>query len=282
MTKTRKLNKTGGATKKNKKTGLRHLPKLDLNFKPNLTPREIFTLGSFGGTYWRPIKSKFFTHELKNAHKKYPGSWWKGIPDDHLTRKFDKYDTKINKYGVKVGTTLEFWDDKNWTRKSHPYGWVQWYCDYYMGKRGQDDERQIKRWQSITGPNGRFRKFLITQIVKKGGKWNDEHISPKIRQVLQHWGYKLTKRDFDREIRDRKKSRKGGSRETDRKFQEEKHRKTLKKQQDNKDKRLYLPPTTRGIPNTAYITYVSNQDRQSKFNQDLEDVDDKTGGIWFG
>ena len=31
MTKTRKLNKTGGATKKNKKTGLRHLPKLDLN-----------------------------------------------------------------------------------------------------------------------------------------------------------------------------------------------------------------------------------------------------------
>ena len=27
------------------------------DFQPNLTPREIFKLGSFGGTYWRPIYS---------------------------------------------------------------------------------------------------------------------------------------------------------------------------------------------------------------------------------
>ena len=27
-------------------------------FTPNLTPRDIFKLGSFGGTYWRPIYSK--------------------------------------------------------------------------------------------------------------------------------------------------------------------------------------------------------------------------------
>ena len=24
-------------------------------------------------------------------------------------------------------------------RESHPYGWVQWYCDYYSGKRSADD-----------------------------------------------------------------------------------------------------------------------------------------------
>ena len=40
-------------------------------------------------------------------------------------------------------------------------------------------------------------RFLVTQILKKGTKWNDETVSPKIRQVLQHWGYKLTKKDFD-------------------------------------------------------------------------------------
>ena len=39
-------------------------------FQPNLTPREIFQLGSFGGTYWRPIQSKFYKHTLKNQHKK--------------------------------------------------------------------------------------------------------------------------------------------------------------------------------------------------------------------
>lgn len=193
MNKTRNNRKIYNKTKKNKK----------YNFNPNLTPREIFKLGSFGGTYWRPIKSKFFNNELKDVYKKYPQSWWKDIPEHHLTKPFDKYDVKINKYGVKVGTTLEFWENKNWMRKSHPYGWVHWYCDYYMGKRSVDDERQIARWESLAGKNGRFRKFLITQIQKKGGKWNDETISPKIRQTLQHWGYKLTKSDYDFEIKRR-------------------------------------------------------------------------------
>ena len=27
------------------------------DFKPNLTPKEVFKMGSFGGTYFRPIKS---------------------------------------------------------------------------------------------------------------------------------------------------------------------------------------------------------------------------------
>ena len=44
-------------------------------FKPNLTPKEIFALGSFGGTYWRPIKSKFFKTTLRNRHKRYPAHW---------------------------------------------------------------------------------------------------------------------------------------------------------------------------------------------------------------
>ena len=173
-------------------------------FRPNLSPREMFKLGSFGGTYWRPIKSKFFKEELKNYHKKYPASWWKDIPEDHLTRPFSKYDTKINKYGVKVGTTLSFWESKGWIKEHHPYGWVHWYCDFFTGKRSPDDERQIKRWLGVAGEKGRFMRWLVTQILKKNGKWNDDDISPKIRQTLQHWGYKLTKSDFDKEVKRRK------------------------------------------------------------------------------
>lgn len=29
------------------------------DFKPNLTPRDMFRMGSFGGTYWRPICEQF-------------------------------------------------------------------------------------------------------------------------------------------------------------------------------------------------------------------------------
>jgi hypothetical protein len=166
------------------------------NFTPNLTPREMFKLGSFGGTYWRPIYSSVTDKDYKNVHKKYPKSWWKGIPDDWLVLDWDDYDKTINKYGVKVGTTLEFWEDEDWITKYHPYGWVHWYCDFYRGKRCPDDERQIKRWMGICGENGRFKKWLINMIKKKKSKYNDETISPKIRQTLQHWGYKLTNSDY--------------------------------------------------------------------------------------
>jgi hypothetical protein len=178
-------------------------------FKPNLSPKQMFKLGSFGGTYWRPIYSSVTGKNYKNVHKKYPASWWKGLSDKELTS--EKYDKKINKYGVKVGTTLEFWEGKKWITKHNPYGWVHWYCDFFMGKRCLDDERQIKRWKALAGKRGRFMRFLVTQIMKKGAKkdWDNSDISPKIRQVLQHWGYKLTKRDFNHEIKRRqKKSRK--------------------------------------------------------------------------
>ena len=197
----------GFSQKQHCKYGKNKTQKIKIKFKdypdfhPNLTPREMFMLGSFGGTYWRPIKSGVTGKSYKNEHVKYPKSWWKCIPEAHLTS--DKCDVSINKYKVSVGTSLEFWESKNWINKLHPYGWVQWYCDFYQGKRCPDDERQIQRWKNLAGPKGRFMRFLVTQIIKKGAKWNDETISPKIRQVLQHWGYKLTNADYNNEIKRR-------------------------------------------------------------------------------
>ena len=169
-------------------------------FQPNLTPRQIFQLGSFGGTYWRPIHSEITGKSYSNIHKKYP--FWSGIPKDHLAS--SDYDLKKNKYKCTVGTSLEFWEGKNWITKYNPYGWVHWYCDFCMGRRCPDDERQVGRWKRMTGPTGRFRKFLVSQIVKKNGNWNDESVSPKLRQVLQHWGYVLSQKDYRQELLARK------------------------------------------------------------------------------
>tara|TARA_Y100001970_G_scaffold31463_1_gene39111 strand:- start:17101 stop:17670 length:570 start_codon:yes stop_codon:yes gene_type:complete len=177
------------------------------DFTPNLTPEEIYRLGSFGGTYWRPIKSNITGKKYENQHKEFPDSWWKGLPDNWLVTEWNKYDKKINKYGVKVGTTLRFWEKKNWITKLDPYGWVQWYCRFYQGRRNKDeDERQIKRWKGVASENGRFRKRLIGLIIKKDTSWDDITISPKIRQTLQHWGYQLTKKDFDKEKVKREKN----------------------------------------------------------------------------
>ena len=164
------------------------------DFKPNLTPKEIFELGSFGGTYWRPIYSTVNKKEYKDRHKKF-AKWWKNIPDEHLTKSFDEYDKSINKYKVQVGTTLEYWQEKGWINGQDPYGWVEWYCHFYNGRRTDDDERQVSRWKGIASENGRFRKRLINMIKNKKAKYDDEKISPKIRQTLLHWGYIVKKKD---------------------------------------------------------------------------------------
>lgn len=166
-------------------------------FTPNLTPREIFLYGSFGGTYWRPISSTITNNSYKNIHKKFPSSYWKDIPDKFLMNDWNKYDKEINKYKVKVGSDLQTWEENGWITKYHPYGWVHWYCDFYSGRRGKDDLRQINRWLNFAGPNGRFRKRLINLVKEKNKKYDDFTISPAIRQSLQHWGYILVKNDIN-------------------------------------------------------------------------------------
>jgi hypothetical protein len=73
-------------------------------FRPNLSPKEIFEFGSFGGTYWRPIHSSVTNKDYKDIYKNYPANWWKNTPIDYLTRDWKDYDKSINKYGVQVGT----------------------------------------------------------------------------------------------------------------------------------------------------------------------------------
>jgi hypothetical protein len=151
------------------------------DFRPNLTPYEIFKMGSFGGTYWRPIYSTVTKKHYKNADLEYD---WKDIPRSKLIKPWNDYDKNINKYKVKVGTTLESWEHSHWIHPQDPYGWVQWYCRFYDGRRTKDDERQIKRWVQTAGPNSRFRLRLINIIKAKKD-------SPAIRQTLQHWAYHL-------------------------------------------------------------------------------------------
>ena len=42
----------------------------------------------------------------------------------------------------------------------------------------------------------KFKGKLVKMIKKSGGKYDDYSISPKIRQVLLHWGYELKEDDF--------------------------------------------------------------------------------------
>ena len=64
---------------------------------------------------------------------------------------------------------------------------------YWLDRRCKDDERQINRWKQIVS---RFRDKLVQVIKHAGSKLDDYSISPKVRQILLHWGFELTEKDF--------------------------------------------------------------------------------------
>jgi len=165
------------------------------DFRPNLTPYEIFNMGSFGGTYFRPIKSSITKKSYKNQHKEF--AWSSKINEKYLTSL--TCDKSLNRFKANSGTSLLYWEKKKWITAQDPYGWVQWYCRFYEGRRSDDDERQIKRWLGIAGPKGRFRTRLYNMIHSRGVKPanalkpdSNDIVSPVIQQLLQHWAYRPT------------------------------------------------------------------------------------------
>ena len=109
------------------------------------------------------------------------------------TKNHGENDVSVNKYGVKWETMLRFWENKGWINEIDPYGWFQLYFRYWLGRRSEDDVRQINRWKRVVS---RFRGKLVKMIKDAGSKYDDYLISPKIGQILLHWGYEITEKDF--------------------------------------------------------------------------------------
>ena len=174
------------------------------DFRPNLTPKQIFERGSFQdqGGYFRPIQSMHFKSELRNAWKEFTakGQCLEGVAVEKLVAPKGLSQRALNgrnRYGVRAGSSLSDWEGKRWISAQDPYGWVQWYCRFTDGRRTDDDERQIRRWKNFAGLKGRWKRFLLNKIVRANAEWDDEKISPVTRQNLQHWAYQLTEKDVE-------------------------------------------------------------------------------------
>lgn len=170
------------------------LKKVLKDFHPNRTPEEVLRAGSFGGTYFRPITSAVTNvrYNAKDVLKDtVEPSWIKGLDQKTLLTS-STYRPQVNKFGVKCGGSLGMWESSGWISSSDPYGWFQWYCRFYQGRRCSDDARQISRWLKSAGAKGRFRSQLCNKILAANTSHNDNTISPVIRQTLLHWGLEIT------------------------------------------------------------------------------------------
>lgn len=138
----------------------------DTRFKPQLTPKQMLVMGVFGGRYMRDCKKEFPEDWFTKA-KFYP----EGRPG---------HDEKLNYFGVEASKPLAYWRKKDWLHPQDPRGWFQWYCRYYMGRRTEDDERQIKRWLAMTRHIAQLKKNCMP---------GDLNCRSKQRQALLHWAY---------------------------------------------------------------------------------------------
>jgi len=138
----------------------------DARFKPDLTPKQMLALGVFGGRY------------MRDCQKEFPKDWFTRAK--FLPLGTGKPDKKLNYFGVHASQSLAEWRRKGWIRDQDPRGWFQWYCRYYMGRRSEDDERQIKRWRAITRH--------VTQI-SKNCRAGDTFCRPRQRQAVLHFAY---------------------------------------------------------------------------------------------
>ena len=79
-----------------------------MDFDANKTPIEEIKEGAFGSTYFKDIYS--------SVNEKWYKKSWKELDQlKNIDQKFyfsDYYDVSVNKYGVKCGTSLRFWENK--------------------------------------------------------------------------------------------------------------------------------------------------------------------------
>jgi hypothetical protein len=198
--------------KRDKKTGALSFPigrdqalaPLLKQFHPNRTPNEVLRGGAFGGTYFRSIISAVTNQQFtaKQALETLPKEWIEDI-DKKTMLTSQTYNQQVNKYKTKCGGSLGMWESSGWISDADPYGWFQWYCRFYQGRRCSDDKRQISRMLGVCGPKGRFKSQLCNKIIAANTKFNDTSISPVIRQTLWHWGLEITE-DILEEHRKRK------------------------------------------------------------------------------
>ena len=172
-------------------------PGAPATFRPVLTPAQMIRAGVFGGCYFHPRggKAGIFGRHVAVDHAEFPAEWFYGIPvHKYRSRKYNK---ATNRHRVKSGNSQAFWEGKGWIHENDPRGWFQWYCRFFCGRRSHDDARQIKRWEACAGPMGRWRGQLCGRVKKSGKRFDDETVSPVIRQTLLHWAYALGEGDWE-------------------------------------------------------------------------------------
>ena len=174
-------------------------------FTPNKSPEEVIREGCFGGSYYRPLRSRKLGIIVAGDWEELPQEWTSGLDTGrYLTS--TRYDPDVNKYKVACGQSIEEWEAAGWI--AHDFdvrGWFQWYTRFYRGRRCEDDERQVSRWRKCVGVTGRWRRMLlkkyvtlgVREVFDDGADENVAEVSPVMHQTCHHWAFEVRQNVLD-------------------------------------------------------------------------------------
>lgn len=176
------------------------------DFAPNKSPEEMIREGCFGGSYYRPLRSRKLGIVVQDDWQEdLPSEWISGLNvESHLTN--PDYDPAINKFKVACGQSIEEWEAAGWISHEHDVrGWFQWYIRFFRGRRCEDDARQVSRWKKCVGETGRWRRMLLKKYMQSGvrevfddGEEDDPvEVSPVMHQTCHHWAFEVRQEVLD-------------------------------------------------------------------------------------
>lgn len=175
------------------------------DFLPNKSPEEMLREGCFGGSYYRPLRSRRLGVLVEGDWKELPAEWIAGLPVERFLTSPD-YDPEVNKFKVSCGQSIEEWEANGWIRHEFDVrGWFQWYTRFFRGRRCEDDERQVSRWRKCVGETGRWRRMLLKKYMQLGvrevfddGADDDlPDVSPVMHQTCLHWAFEVRQEHLD-------------------------------------------------------------------------------------
>jgi len=108
-------------------------------FKPFYTPQEMLLLGVYGGNFF------FKWDARKNL---VPMDFTKYVPTSQWEQ--PAYNDSINFFQIDARGTIYNPDLNNTVRSKHPFGWFQWYAEYFAGFRDQYiDHLRVNEWKTM-------------------------------------------------------------------------------------------------------------------------------------
>jgi hypothetical protein len=133
------------------------------DFRPELSPKELLSMGVFGGKYMTDCSAEF------------PDDWF-----DLAKLCHERHLPELNFFGINASKPLWYWREKGWIHEDDPRGWFQWYCRYWQGRRCSDDLRQIARWKAMRRHIAQIERNCPPGMLS---------CRRRQRQALLHWAY---------------------------------------------------------------------------------------------